>query len=85
MGSIIISTKDKECAVDISRLSSFLEIKVSTRISWEDITKRLQIFKVPVDIPLVEIGQEISGKNNLQILELCRFIRQDSTYWVSRY
>lgn len=79
MGSLIISTKEVEYAVDMSRIVTFLGIEVPTRVIWENISNRFLLFNIPVTIPLADIGQEISEGNNLQILGMHGFRKPDST------
>lgn len=44
---------------------------------------RFLLFNIPVEIPLAELGREIAAANNINILELRRFIRKKSTCEVS--
>lgn len=77
-GSIIVSTKDVMCATSICNISEFLGVTTSTRVIWENITNRFLLFNMPVSISLAEIAKELSSSNNINILELRRFIRRDS-------
>lgn len=75
VGNVIISMKVVLSAIEAHKISTFLKIEVSSRIVWENITNRFLLFNVSVDIPLLDVGQEISEINNIQILELRRFMR----------
>lgn len=71
-GSIIISTKNVESAIDVCSISEFLGISI---------TKRFLLFNMLVEIPLAELGREIAAENNINIFELLRFICKDSTHF----
>lgn len=82
-GSLLISTKDVSCAAEICQVTSFLGVSVKHRVIWENISNRFLVFNVPVDFPLEEVGQEIMVNNNVQILEMRRFKKKDSSSTVS--
>lgn len=77
-GSVIFSTKDVTCAVDISRISTFLGVNVTSRVIWENITNRFLLFNIPVNVSLEELAQEIEDVNNINIIEMRRFIKKDN-------
>lgn len=55
------------------------DFNITTRVVWDNITNRLFLFNIPVNITIQDIGQELSVCNNIKILELCRFLRKDIT------
>ena len=78
-GSWIFSTSDVQCAIDICHVTNFLDMRVTARVIFENITNRFLVFNIPVDIPLLDLAQEISVTNNIHILELRRFARKGQT------
>lgn len=56
-GSIIVSTKVIECAIDVSSISEFLSVPIANRMVWENIMNRFLLFNISVQIPLAELGR----------------------------
>lgn len=56
-GSIIVSTKVIECAIDVSSISEFLSVPIANRMVWENIMNRFLLFNISVQIALAELGR----------------------------
>ncbi|GBM09623.1 hypothetical protein AVEN_60261-1 [Araneus ventricosus] len=78
-GKIMFTTKDPICAVQLLSLDNFMEIDVTTNIIWENLCSRFLIFDIPVNTPLEELAEEIKAKNNLDVVEMRRFLKQKSS------
>ncbi|GBM37836.1 hypothetical protein AVEN_84537-1 [Araneus ventricosus] len=78
-GKIMFTTKDPICAVQLLSLDKFMEIDVTTNIIWENLCSRFLIFDIPVNTPLEELAEEIQAKNNLDVVEMRRFLKQNSS------
>lgn len=50
-GSIIFSTVNVQCAVEICQLLEFSGVSIKHRVIWENVTNKFLIFNIPVDIP----------------------------------
>lgn len=62
----------------ISKFSSILGVRVTSRIIRENLSNRFLLFNIPVDLPLAEIAREIDESNNLHTPELRRFMKKYS-------
>lgn len=78
-GSILLSTRDVACAVEICKISELLGVSTTHRVIWENISTRFLIYDIPTDVSLNELAQDLISENNIEILELRRFLRKGST------
>ncbi|GBL79142.1 hypothetical protein AVEN_258042-1 [Araneus ventricosus] len=77
-GKILFTTKDLLCAVQLLSLTKFMETDISTDVIWENICPRFFIFDIPVNTPLEELAKEIQEKNDMDVIEMRRFLKQNS-------
>ncbi|GBL98769.1 hypothetical protein AVEN_8653-1 [Araneus ventricosus] len=77
-GKILFTTKDPLCAVQLLSLTKFMETDISTDIIWENICSRFLIFDIPVNTPVEELAKEIQEKNDMDVIEMRRFLKQNS-------
>ncbi|GBN36500.1 hypothetical protein AVEN_10564-1 [Araneus ventricosus] len=77
-GKILFTTKDLICAVQILSLTKFMDTDISTDVIWENICSRFFIFDIPVNTPMEELAEEIQGKYDLDVVEMRRFLKQNS-------
>ncbi|GBO07689.1 hypothetical protein AVEN_216956-1 [Araneus ventricosus] len=77
-GKILFTTKDPICAVQILSLTQFMDTDISTDVIWENICSRFLIFDIPVNTPMEELAAEIQRKNYLDVVEMRRFLKQNS-------
>lgn len=78
-GSILIQASDLQTAKYISSVQSILGTKVHVKTIPEHITSRFLVRNIHQDIPLEELANEIEKENNIQVLELKRFINREKT------
>ncbi|GBM36614.1 hypothetical protein AVEN_170780-1 [Araneus ventricosus] len=77
-GKILFTTKDPLCAVQLLSLTKFMETDISTDVIWENICSRFFIFDIPVNTPMEELAKEIQEKNDMDVIEMRRFLKQNS-------
>ncbi|GBN37012.1 hypothetical protein AVEN_74995-1 [Araneus ventricosus] len=77
-GKILFTTKDPICAVQLLSLNKFMETDINTDIIWENICSRFLIFDIPTDTPMEELAEEIQEKNDIDVVEMRRFLKQNS-------
>ncbi|GBM70554.1 hypothetical protein AVEN_267244-1 [Araneus ventricosus] len=75
---ILFTTKDPICAVQLLSLEKFMGISISTDIIWENVSARFLIFDIPTSTPLEELAAEIEDKNDCIVVEMRRFLKQNS-------
>ncbi|GIY82324.1 hypothetical protein CDAR_246061 [Caerostris darwini] len=78
-GKFIFSTADPVCAAQILNLDKILETPISTAVTFENITERFLIFDIPTNLQLSELAAEIMHKNDMEVVELRRFVKLNST------
>ncbi|GIX78398.1 hypothetical protein CDAR_313651 [Caerostris darwini] len=78
-GKLIFSTADPVCAAQILNLDKILETPISTAVTFENITERFLIFDIPTNLPLSELAAEIMNTNDMEVVELRRFVKLNST------
>ncbi|GIY45522.1 hypothetical protein CDAR_401071 [Caerostris darwini] len=78
-GKLIFSTADPVCAAQILNLEKIQETPVSTGVTFENITERFLIFDIPTNLQLSELADEIMNKNDMEVVELRRFVKINST------
>ncbi|GIY76289.1 uncharacterized protein CDAR_557531 [Caerostris darwini] len=78
-GKVIFSTADPVCAAQILNLEKIQETPVSTGVTFENITERFLIFDIPTNLQLSELADEIMNKNDMEVVELRRFVKLNST------
>ncbi|GIY85589.1 uncharacterized protein CDAR_205331 [Caerostris darwini] len=78
-GKLIFSTADPACAAQILNLEKIQERPVSTCVTFENITERFLIFDIPTNLQLSELADEIMNKNDMEVVELRRFVKLNST------
>ncbi|GBL90677.1 hypothetical protein AVEN_219345-1 [Araneus ventricosus] len=64
-------------------MENFMGTKVVTDIIWENVCARFLIFDIPTSTPLEELAAEIEDKNDCILVEMRRFLKQNSTKEVS--
>ncbi|GBN88224.1 hypothetical protein AVEN_61929-1 [Araneus ventricosus] len=77
-GKILFTTKDPICAVQLLSLTKFMETDISTDVIWKNICSRFLIFDIPANIPMEELAEEIQEKNDIDVVEMRRFLKQNS-------
>ncbi|GIZ05192.1 uncharacterized protein CEXT_70771 [Caerostris extrusa] len=83
-GKLIFSTADPVCAAQILNLEKIQETPISTGVTFENITERFLIFDIPTNQQLSELADEIMNKNDMEVVELRRFVKLNSTQEFSR-
>ncbi|GIY33119.1 hypothetical protein CDAR_400561 [Caerostris darwini] len=78
-GNVIFSTADPVCAAQILNLEKIQEMPVSTGVTFENIIERFLIFDIPTNLQLSELADEIMNKNDMEVVELRRFVKLNST------
>ena len=78
-GSILLSTRDVECAIQISQVSTLMGVSTKCSVIWENISTRFLIYDIPTDMPLNELAQDLMAENKIEILELRRFMKKGSS------
>lgn len=78
-GKVIFTTKDPICASQLLTMKEFADTKIISDVIWENITSRFLIFDIPVDTPLDVLANEIEKKNDMYIVEMRRFVKQNSS------
>ncbi|GIY37207.1 uncharacterized protein CEXT_815821 [Caerostris extrusa] len=78
-GKLIFSTADPVCAAQILNLEKIQETPISTGVTFENITERFLIFDIPTNLQLSELADEIMNKNDMEVVELRRFVKLNST------
>ncbi|GIY86061.1 TATA-binding protein-associated factor 172 [Caerostris darwini] len=78
-GKLIFSTADPVCAAQILNLDKILETPISTAVTFENLTERFLIFDIPTNLPLLELAAEIMHTNDMEVIELRRFVKLNST------
>ncbi|GIY89434.1 putative RNA-directed DNA polymerase from transposon BS [Caerostris extrusa] len=84
-GKLIFSTADPVCAAQILNLDKILETPISTAVTFENISERFLVFDIPTNLPLSELAAEIMHKNDMEVVELRRFVKLNSTQEFSPY
>ncbi|GFX79149.1 uncharacterized protein TNCV_3914341 [Trichonephila clavipes] len=74
----IISTSDPICAVQITAIEQILNIPVKANIIWEGFTSRFLLFDVPTNVHLTDVATELKSSNDIEIVEIRRFIKKNS-------
>ncbi|GBM23958.1 hypothetical protein AVEN_198194-1 [Araneus ventricosus] len=82
-GKFQFTTKDPICAVQLLSMEKFMGTNVVTDIIWENVSSRFLIFDIPTSTPLEELAIEIQDKNDCIVVEMRRFLKQNSTKEVS--
>ncbi|GBM18542.1 hypothetical protein AVEN_47935-1 [Araneus ventricosus] len=77
-GKILFTTKDTICAVHFLSLTKFMDTDISTEVICENICSRFLIFDIPVNTPMEELAEEIQGKNDIDVVKMRRFLKQNS-------
>ncbi|GFW14303.1 uncharacterized protein TNCV_1365581 [Trichonephila clavipes] len=77
-GKIKISTSDSICAVQITALEQILNIPVKANIIWEGFTSRFLLFDIPTNVHLIDVATELKNSNDIEIVEIRRFIKKNS-------
>ncbi|GIY60940.1 uncharacterized protein CEXT_362541 [Caerostris extrusa] len=78
-GKLIFSTADQVCAAQILNLDKILDTPISAIVTFENITERFLIFDIPTNLQLSELAAEIMHKNDMEVVELRRFVKLNST------
>ncbi|GFV74668.1 putative RNA-directed DNA polymerase from transposon X-element [Trichonephila clavipes] len=77
-GKIKISTSDPVCAVQITAIDQILNTPVKANIIWEGFTSRFLLFDIPTTVHLADVAIELKNSNDLDIVEIRRFIKPNS-------
>ena len=75
-GSILLSTRDVECAIQISQVSKLMGASTKSGVIRENISTRFLTYDIPTDMPLNELAHDLMAENKIEILELRRFMRK---------
>ncbi|GBM34878.1 hypothetical protein AVEN_116746-1 [Araneus ventricosus] len=78
-GKIILTTKDPVCAAQLLNLEKVVNIPVSTNVIWENITPRFLLYDIPTKVSLPEVAAELTKNNEIEIVEMRRFVKQNNT------
>ncbi|GIX97891.1 hypothetical protein CEXT_389331 [Caerostris extrusa] len=84
-GKLIFTTADPVCAAQILNLDKIQDTPVSTDVTFENITERFLVFDIPTHLQLSELADEIMNNNDMEVVELRRFVKLNSTQEFSRY
>ncbi|GFW13430.1 uncharacterized protein TNCV_1879321 [Trichonephila clavipes] len=77
-GKIKISTSDPVCAVQITAIDQILNTPVKANIIWEGFTLRFLLFDIPTNVHLADVAIELKNSNDLDIVEIRRFVKPNS-------
>ncbi|GFU64550.1 RNA-directed DNA polymerase from mobile element jockey [Trichonephila clavipes] len=77
-GKIKISTSDPVCAVQITAIDQILNTPVKANIIWEGFTSRFLLFDIPTNVHLADVAIELKNSNDLDIVEIRRFVKPNS-------
>ncbi|GBN67465.1 hypothetical protein AVEN_99350-1 [Araneus ventricosus] len=77
-GKIIFTTQDPVCAAQLLALEKVVNTPVSTNIIWENITSRFLLHDIPTTVSLSEVAAELSKNNEIEIVEIRRFVKQNN-------
>ena len=75
-GSILLSTRDVECAIQIRKVSKLMGPSTKCSVIRENISTRFLTYDIPTDMPLNELAHDLMAENKIEILELRRFMRK---------
>ncbi|GBM15335.1 hypothetical protein AVEN_210958-1 [Araneus ventricosus] len=78
-GKIILTTQDPVCAAQLLNLETVVNIPVSTNVIWENITSRFLLYDIPTKVSLLEVAEELTRNNGIEIVEMRRFVKQNNT------
>ncbi|GBO19876.1 hypothetical protein AVEN_111899-1, partial [Araneus ventricosus] len=78
-GEIIFTTQDPVCAAHLLTLEKVVNTPVSTNVIWENITSRFLLYDIPTTASLPEVAAELSKNNEIEIVEIRRFVKQNNT------
>ncbi|GBN04240.1 hypothetical protein AVEN_190696-1 [Araneus ventricosus] len=78
-GKIILTTQDPVCAAQLLNLETVVNIPVSTNVIWENITSRFLLYDIPTKVSLLEVAEELTRNNEIEIVEMRRFVKQNNT------
>ncbi|GBN81606.1 hypothetical protein AVEN_84445-1 [Araneus ventricosus] len=78
-GKIIVTTQDPVCAAQLLNLETVVNIPVSTNVIWENITYRFLLYDIPTKVSLLEVAEELTRSNGIEIVEMRRFVKQNNT------
>ncbi|GFS91739.1 putative RNA-directed DNA polymerase from transposon X-element [Trichonephila clavipes] len=73
-----ISTSDPVCAVQITAIDQILNTPVKANIIWEGFTSRFLLFDIPTNVHLADVAIELKNSNDLDIVEIRRFVKPNS-------
>ncbi|GBO21113.1 hypothetical protein AVEN_76014-1 [Araneus ventricosus] len=76
---IILTTQDPVCAAQLLNLKTVVNIRVSTNVIWENITSRFLLYDIPTTASLLEVAEELTRNNEIEIVEMRRFVKQNNT------
>ncbi|GFX26201.1 putative RNA-directed DNA polymerase from transposon X-element [Trichonephila clavipes] len=77
-GKIKINTSDPVCAVQITAIDQILNTTVKASIIWEGFTSRFLLFDIPTNVHLADVAIELKNSNDLDIVEIRRFVKPNS-------
>ncbi|GBL82858.1 hypothetical protein AVEN_106377-1 [Araneus ventricosus] len=78
-GKIILTTQDPVCAAQLHNLETVVNIKVSTNVIWENITSHFLLYDISTKVSLLEVAEELTRNNGIEIVEMRRFVKQNNT------
>ncbi|GFT81554.1 hypothetical protein NPIL_326421 [Nephila pilipes] len=88
-GKILFSPSDHVCAAQILSVDHIHNTLIGDYFIWDGSTSDFMIFDVTMSIPMEKLTNESQVRNNLEILEVRRFIKSDlvrnSTQYSLRY
>ncbi|GBN42131.1 hypothetical protein AVEN_34027-1 [Araneus ventricosus] len=76
-GKIIFSMEDPICAAQLLSLHKISNASVYTDIIWENINSRFLVYDVPVSITMEDSANELSDANNIELIEMRCFVKQN--------
>ncbi|XP_055932858.1 uncharacterized protein LOC129962882 [Argiope bruennichi] len=82
-GKLIFTTKDPGCAKQLLSLEQINDTKVTSNVIWEGVTSRFLLIDMPTCVPLKEVADELRQFNDIEIREMRRFVKQNSTQQTS--
>ncbi|GBN47258.1 hypothetical protein AVEN_221200-1 [Araneus ventricosus] len=73
---IILTTQDPVCAAQLLNLETVVNIEVSTNVIWENI---FLLYDIPTKVSLLQVAEELTRNNGIEIVEMRRFVKQNNT------
>ncbi|GBN28766.1 hypothetical protein AVEN_246076-1 [Araneus ventricosus] len=77
-GKVLFTTSDPICAANLLTLTKLLDTPISATILWENITTKFLLTDIPTATSLEELASELSCSNDIVIIHMRRFVKQNT-------